>query len=53
MELADLLNDDPNTLPYFITEAQTSRKVLVRFEPLAIYVQSLIAKATNIVGEEQ
>ena len=35
MELADLLNADPNTLPYFITEVQTRRKVLVRFEPLA------------------
>lgn len=35
MELTELLAKDPNTLPYFITEARTQRTVPVRFERLA------------------
>ena len=36
MEPSELLNADPDMLPYFITEVQTGRKVSVRFEPLAL-----------------
>jgi hypothetical protein len=34
LEIEDLPGADPNTLPYFITEAQTSRVIPVRFEAL-------------------
>ena len=34
MQAEDLPGINPNTLPYFITEPQTSRRVPARFEPL-------------------
>lgn len=34
MQPEDLPGTDPNTLPYFITEAQTGHRVPARFEPL-------------------
>ena len=36
MQPEDLPGADPNTLPYFITEAQTGSRVPARFEPLTL-----------------